>query len=166
MPCSTSTRPRSPLPSRDDSLPGPSAGRTAFFSRIQRIGRGAPVLGPSPAHPHPRQGCPYGLPANRLVREALLETHLGGHLHRPQAALLAELPGAPVEHLAQSLHRFLIEGPTNGVRTVRASSERLGKALLVELVDGIARGLRVTAKVAGNLAGVFAIDILDPLKDP
>jgi hypothetical protein len=62
-----------------------------------------------------------------------------------------------MEHLAQSLGPFGIEGPMNGERAVRASSERLGKALHVELVDGIARGLRVTAEVAGDLVGVFAI---------
>jgi hypothetical protein len=45
-----------------------------------------------------------------------------------------------VEHLAQSRGGpFRIEGPMNGVRAVRASSERLGKALLVELVDGALR---------------------------
>jgi hypothetical protein len=41
------------------------------------------------------------------------------------------------------------------VRAVRASSERLGKALLVELVDGVAHRLRVRAEVAGYLVGVL-----------
>jgi hypothetical protein len=118
------------------------------------------VLGPSPANPHTRQGSPDSLSTHPLFGEPLLETHFSSHLHRPQAALLAELPGAPMEHLAQSLGPFGIEGPMNGERAVRASSERLGKALLVELVDGIARGLRVTAEVAGDLVGVLPSALL------
>jgi hypothetical protein len=43
------------------------------------------------------------------------------------------------------------------VRTVRASSERLGKAFLVELVDDVAHRLRVTAEVASDLVSVLAI---------
>jgi hypothetical protein len=43
------------------------------------------------------------------------------------------------------------------VWTVRASSERFFEALLVELVDGVARRLRITAEVAGDLVGVVAI---------
>jgi len=113
------------------------------------------VLGSSPAHSHPLKGSSDGLPANPLLGESLLETHLGSHLHRPQAALLAELSGAVVEHLAQSLDPFIIEGPMNGVRTMRASSERLFEALLVALVDGVAHRLRVTAEVAGYLVGVL-----------
>lgn len=62
-----------------------------------------------------------------------------------------------MEHLAQSLHTLLIEGPMNGVWTVRASSERLFETLLVELVDGVACCLGVTAEVAGDLVGVVAI---------
>jgi hypothetical protein len=45
----------------------------------------------------------------------------------------------------------------NGVRTLGALLERLLKTLLVELVDGVARGLGVTAKLCGYLIGVFAI---------
>ena len=45
----------------------------------------------------------------------------------------------------------------NSVWTVRASSERLLETLLVEDVDGVARGLRITAEVAGDLVGVLAI---------
>jgi hypothetical protein len=115
------------------------------------------VLGSLPAHPHPRQGSPDSFPRYPLFGKPLLETYLGSQLHRPKAAIFAELSRAPVEHLAQSLHTLLIEGPMNGVRTVRASSERLFETLLVELVDGVARSLRITAEVAGDLVGVLAI---------
>ena len=43
------------------------------------------------------------------------------------------------------------------MRAVRAPPERLLEALFVEFVDGVARRLRVTAEVAGDLVGVFAI---------
>jgi hypothetical protein len=43
----------------------------------------------------------------------------------------------------------------NSARAVRASLERLGKALLVELVDGVARRLRITAEVTGDLVSVL-----------
>ena len=62
-----------------------------------------------------------------------------------------------MEHLAQSFHTLLIEDPMNGVWTVRGSSERLFETLLVEDVDGVARSLRITAEVAGDLVGVVAI---------
>src|SRR5215210_8476365 len=90
-----------------------------FFSFVQGVWRGDPVLGPLPAHPHTRQGGSDGLPANALLGESLLETHQGGHLHRPQAAFLAELPGASMKHLAQSQGPLLVEGPIDGVRAVR-----------------------------------------------
>jgi hypothetical protein len=48
------------------------------------------------------------------------------------------------------------EGPMDGVRAVRASSECLGETLLVELVDGVAHGLRITTEVGGDLVGVLA----------
>jgi hypothetical protein len=50
---------------------------------------------------------------------------------------------------------FRIEGAIDGVRAVRTPSERLRKALLVELMDGVAHCLRVTAEVAGDLIGVL-----------
>ena len=115
------------------------------------------MLGPLPANPHARQGGSNGLPAYAFLCESFLKAHLCGHLHRPQAALLAELPGAPMKHLAQSISPLLIEGLMNGVRAVRIPSQRLGKALLVEDVDSVAHRLRVTAEVAGYLVGVLAI---------
>ena len=115
------------------------------------------MLGSLPAHPHPGQGSPDRLPRCPLFGKPLLETHLGSHRKRPKAAIFAELSRAPVEHLAQSFHTLLIEGPMNGVWTVRASSEHLLEALLVEDVDGVARSLRITAEVAGDLVGVLAI---------
>ena len=115
------------------------------------------MLGSLPAHPHPGQGSPDRFPRYPLLGKTFLETHLGSHLPRPKAAIFAELSRAPVEHLAQSLHTPLIEGPMNGVRTVRAPSRRLFETLLVELVDGVARSLRITAEVASDLVGVVAI---------
>jgi hypothetical protein len=92
------------------------------------------MLGSSPAHPHARQGSPNGLPTYPLFCYALLEADFGGLLHRPQAAFPTELPGAPVEHPAQSLGPFGIEGPMNAVCGGRLEPlrKRLGKALLVE----------------------------------
>jgi len=115
------------------------------------------VLGLLPANPHTCQGGSDGLPADALLCKSLLKAHQGGHLHRPQAALLAELPGAPVKHLAQSLGTLLVDGSMNGVGAVRTPSQRLGKALLVEDVDSVAHRLRVRAEVAGDLVGVLSI---------
>src|SRR5918993_3087780 len=128
-----------------------------LFSFVQGIRRCDPMLGPLPAHPHTRQGGPDGLPAHWLLGEPLLEAYLCGHRQRPQAARLAELPGAPMKHLAQSLSPLLVEGSMNGMRAVGTPSQRLLEALLVEDVDGIAHRLRVTAEVAGDLVGVLAI---------
>ena len=62
-----------------------------------------------------------------------------------------------MKHLAQSLGPLLIEGPIDGVRAVRTSLQRLLEALLVDLVDGIACGLRIAAKIVGDLIGVLSI---------
>jgi hypothetical protein len=62
-----------------------------------------------------------------------------------------------MKHLAQSLSPLLVEGSMNGARAVGTPSQRLLEALLVEDVDGVARRLRVTAEVAGDLVGVLAI---------
>src|SRR5215210_9530451 len=86
-----------------------SLAKLAFFSFVEGVGRGNPVLGSLPADPHPRKRRSDSLPANALLCESLLKTHLRGHLHRPQAAWLAELPGVPVKHLAQSLGPLLVE---------------------------------------------------------
>src|SRR5215207_5574000 len=133
------------------------ASEASLFSFVQGIRRGNPVLGPLPANPHARQGGSDGLPRYPLLCESLLKAHLRCHGKRPQAAWLAELPGAPVKHLAQSLGPLLIEGPMNGVRAVRTPSQRLLETLLVEDVDGVAHGLRVTAEVASDLVGVLSI---------
>ena len=113
------------------------------------------MLGPSPANPHPRQGGSNSLPANPLFGESLLETHFSSHLHRPQAAIFAELPGASMKHLAQSLCSFRIEGPIDGVWAVRAPAKCLLETPLIELMDSVACCLRVTAEVAGDLVGVL-----------
>jgi len=44
----------------------------------------------------------------------------------------------------------------NGVWAARSLSECLFETLLVELVDGVARRLRVAAEAAGYLVGVLA----------
>lgn len=62
-----------------------------------------------------------------------------------------------MKHLAQSLGPLLIEGPIDGVRALRTPSQRLLEALLIKLVDGIARGLRIAAKIVGDLIGVLSI---------
>src|SRR5215210_5943143 len=156
-PCSTSTRPQSRAPNRPYPPPGTSAGRAAFFSFVQGIGRGDPVLGSLPTYPYTRQGGSDSLPAYPLLCESLLKTHLCGHLHRPQTAFLAELPGAPMKHLTQSLGPLLIEGPIDGVGAVRTPSQPLLEALLIKLVDGIARGLGIAAKIVGDLVGILSI---------
>jgi hypothetical protein len=66
-----------------------------------------------------------------------------------------------VKHLAQSLGPFSIEGPVNGVRAIRASLERLGKALLVEDVDGVGHRPGVTTKVGGDLVSVMSISAFE-----
>src|SRR3712207_2831102 len=108
--CSTSTRPQSPQPTRPYPPPTSSVDLAFFFSRIQRIGRSDPALGSLPANPHTFQGGSDGLPGYPLFSEPFLEADLRSHLHRPQAALLAELSGAPMKHLTQSFHPLLIEG--------------------------------------------------------
>jgi hypothetical protein len=62
-----------------------------------------------------------------------------------------------MKHLAQSLGPLLIEGPIDGVGALRTPSQRLLEALLIKLVDGIARGLRIAAKIVGDLVGILSI---------
>src|SRR5215216_3573282 len=73
--CSTSTRPQSRPPNRLYPPPSASVGRAAFFSFVEGIGRGNPVLGPLPAYSHPRKRRSDTLPANALFCESLLKTH-------------------------------------------------------------------------------------------
>ena len=61
-----------------------------------------------------------------------------------------------MKHPPQSLGPLRIEGPMNGVWAARSLPECLFETLLVELVDGIARRLRVAAQAAGYLVGVLA----------
>ena len=59
--------------------------------------------------------------------------------------------------LAQGLDLFgTLEGPVNSMRTFGALLKRLGKSLLVEGMDGIARRLGVATQRAGDLVGVLA----------
>lgn len=61
-----------------------------------------------------------------------------------------------MEHLPQSLGSLRIEGSVNGMRALRVLLERLFETLIVELVDGIAHGLRVTTERASYPIGVLA----------
>ena len=61
-----------------------------------------------------------------------------------------------MEYFPQGLGPLRIEGPVNGVRAARSLPERLLGTLPVELVDGIARRLRVAAEAAGYQVGVVA----------
>jgi hypothetical protein len=62
-----------------------------------------------------------------------------------------------MQHLPQSLSLLgSLESPMNGVRTARSLPKRLGQALLVEGVNGVARGLRIAAQRAGDLVGILA----------
>jgi hypothetical protein len=49
-----------------------------------------------------------------------------------------------------------LEGPVNSVRMLRSRPEGLRQSLLVEGVDGVARGLRIAAQLVGDLVGVLA----------
>jgi hypothetical protein len=61
-----------------------------------------------------------------------------------------------MQHFPQSLGPLRIESPMNGVWAARSLSECLFETFLVELVDGVARRLRVAAEAAGYLVGVLA----------
>jgi len=61
-----------------------------------------------------------------------------------------------MKHFSQSLGPLRIESPINGVWAARSLSECLFETLLVKLVDGVARRLRVAAETAGYLVGVLA----------
>jgi hypothetical protein len=61
-----------------------------------------------------------------------------------------------VEQLSQGLGLLsTLEGPMNGVRMLGAWLEGLREPLLVEGVDGVARGLRIAAQLVSDLVGVF-----------
>jgi len=61
-----------------------------------------------------------------------------------------------MKHLPQSLCLLRIESPVHSMRMLRTWLKRLGKPLLVESVDGVARRLRITAQLVSNLVGVLA----------
>ena len=61
-----------------------------------------------------------------------------------------------MKQLAQSLGLLGIESPMNGMRMLRARLKRLWKPLLVEGMDGVARGLGVATQLVSDLVGVFA----------
>jgi hypothetical protein len=91
-----------------------------------------------------------------FVRPSSIEAHLGGEIQRPQTRVLAELPGSVVQQLPQGLSLLGIEGPTDGVRMLRAWLKRFRESLLVEGVYGVARGLRIAAQLVSDLVGVLA----------
>jgi hypothetical protein len=62
-----------------------------------------------------------------------------------------------MKQLAQSSLGLLgIESPVNGMRMLRARLKRFREPLLVEGMDGVARGLGVAAQLVSDLVGVFA----------
>src|SRR5215210_1828938 len=134
-----------------------SLAKLAFFSLVLRVGAGNPAFGALPAGSHPRQGGPDGLARNPLFCKAFLEADLGGHIQSPQATLSAKLPWRAVQEFSQVLGSLGIESSVNGMRTLRTLLKRLWKPLLVEDVDGVARGLGVAPEVAGDLVGVLSI---------
>src|SRR5215217_3735517 len=152
---STTSRPRSPPPTAGRSPPGASAGRGALFSRVLGVGADNPALGAQPAHPHPLQSSSHGLRAHSPLGNPLLEAHLGGQLQRPQARVLAELPGTSMKHLAQPLGPPLLEASVYPLGSRRALAQRFSEAPLVEALHGAARRLGIAAQRAGNLVGVL-----------
>jgi hypothetical protein len=58
--------------------------------------------------------------------------------------------------LPQSLGLLRIESPVHSMRMLRTWLKRLGKPLLVESVDGVARRLRIATQLVSDLVGVFA----------
>src|SRR5215217_1438375 len=107
-------------------------------------------------YPHPLQGGTHGLRAHPLFRYPLLEAHLGGQGERPQARVLAELPGASMKHLAQSLGPLPVEGGTDLLGSRRAFVQSLLDASLVEAPYGGARRLGVATQRASYPVGVLA----------
>src|SRR5215217_5336323 len=107
-------------------------------------------------YPHPLQGGTHGLRAHPLFRYPLLEAHLGGQGERPQARVLAELPGASMKHLAQSLGPLPVEGGTDLLGSRRAFVQSLSDASLVEAPYGGARRLGVATQRASYPVGVLA----------
>ena len=61
-----------------------------------------------------------------------------------------------MKQLPQGLGPLLIEGSMNSVRAARTLLECLFKTFLVELVDGVAHGLRVAAQLRSDLVSIFA----------
>src|SRR5438270_9684436 len=110
-PGSTSTRPRSPPPTRGRPRPLPSADRAAFFSFVEGVGGGDPPLGPLPSHPEKtRQGGPDGLARDPPLGKPRLEARLCGQLQSPEASVVSELPWGAVEHPPKSLGTLFVEG--------------------------------------------------------
>src|ERR671910_484546 len=107
-------------------------------------------------YPHPLQGGTHGLRAHPLFGYPLLEAHLGGQGERPQARALAELPGASMKHLAQSLGPLPVEGGTDLLGPRRAFAQSLSDASLVEAPYGGARRPGVATQRASYPVGVLA----------
>jgi hypothetical protein len=133
-PCSTSTRPRSPQPTRGRPRPPPSVGPAALFSLLQGIGGGDPAFRSLPSHPHKAcQSGPDGLPRDPPVEEPLLEGDLGGHLSSVRR----------VEPLSDSL------GERCG-NPLTASAPRSSKAARVQILGREEPGVRARGPLSSK----------------
>jgi hypothetical protein len=70
--------------------------------------------------------------------------------------VFAELARVLVKHLPQNLGLLMIESPVHSMRMLRTWLKGLREPLVVEVVDGVARRLRITAQLVSDLVGVFA----------
>ena len=127
-----------------------------LFSLVLRIWCSDPAFGPLPAHPQPRKRCPDGLARDPLFGEPFFEADLGSHLQSPKATLFAEFARVLVKQFAQSLSLLRIESPVNSMRMLRTRPKRFREPPLVEGVHGVARRLRIAAKLVSELVGIFA----------
>jgi hypothetical protein len=57
---------------------------------------------------------------------------------------------------SQDFSSLLIERPVDGMWALRTLSQRSFETFLVELMDNVAHGLRITSQRAGYLVGVLA----------
>ena len=113
-----------------------------LFSLVHGVGGGDPALRPLPPHPEKaRERRPDGLAGEQPWRYSFLEGDLGGHLQSPQAALVAELSRAAVEHLPQGLGTLLVESGMDVLGARRTGRESV-EPTLVEGMD--IQGERVT----------------------
>src|SRR5262245_41884363 len=153
---STTSRPGSPAPSRDATLPARSVRRAVFFSRVLGVGADQPVLGALPADAQTLQSTSQGLAAEPVRGPALLVADGGGQLQRPQAGRLAQRAGRLMQQGAQVLVAVSGPGRVRGVRG-RGLLAKAVQALVGEGMQGIADGLGTTAEGGGNPGRTLAL---------